>query len=59
MGSGFVGTFKSTMSLMAARRVIDWHGGVWREVNWSDYGREHAVKFTRSREPRSLDEFVV
>ncbi|TFK56645.1 hypothetical protein OE88DRAFT_1803321 [Heliocybe sulcata] len=31
-GAGFVGTEESTMSLIAARRTRDWHGGVTRFV---------------------------
>lgn len=33
MGVGFVGTARSTMSLVARRRVEDWNGGVTREVS--------------------------
>ncbi|KIO34077.1 hypothetical protein M407DRAFT_64761, partial [Tulasnella calospora MUT 4182] len=33
MGIGFVGTARSTMSLVAARRVEDWSGGVTRQVS--------------------------
>ncbi|KAG9050344.1 hypothetical protein FS837_005965 [Tulasnella sp. UAMH 9824] len=32
--AGFVGTDRSTMSLVAARRVNDWHGGPSRQVSW-------------------------
>ncbi|KIO25773.1 hypothetical protein M407DRAFT_75322 [Tulasnella calospora MUT 4182] len=32
--AGFVGTDRSTMSLVAARRVNDWHGGATRQVSW-------------------------
>lgn len=32
MGAGFVGTLRSTMSLVAARRVEDWNGGPTRMV---------------------------
>ncbi|KAG8958464.1 hypothetical protein FRC00_002723 [Tulasnella sp. 408] len=32
--AGFVGTERSTMSLVAARRVHDWHGGASRQVSW-------------------------
>jgi len=39
-GVGFVGTVQSTMSMLAARRVEDWRGGVTREVNWG--GRKDA-----------------
>jgi len=34
MGIGFVGTDQSTMSLLARRRIEDWHGGVTRNVRW-------------------------
>ncbi|KZT30811.1 hypothetical protein NEOLEDRAFT_37108 [Neolentinus lepideus HHB14362 ss-1] len=33
-GAGFVGTEASTMSLIAARRIRDWHGGIARFVPW-------------------------
>jgi hypothetical protein len=33
-GQGFVGTDRSTMSLMARRRVESWHDGVTRTVLW-------------------------
>ena len=32
--AGFVGTDRSTMSLLAARRVQDWGGGAVRTVKW-------------------------
>ena len=45
---------------MGARRVVDWQGGVWREVNWNDYGKEDSVKFVRhTRAIHSFDEFVI
>jgi hypothetical protein len=34
MGAAFVGTERSTMSLLAARRVQDWYGGATRMVQW-------------------------
>ena len=34
LSSGFVGTDRSTMSLIAARRVQDWNGGPVRFVRW-------------------------
>ncbi|KAG8751147.1 hypothetical protein FRC12_012583 [Ceratobasidium sp. 428] len=34
MGTGFVGTDHSTMSLLAQRRVEDWNGGLGAEVRW-------------------------
>lgn len=43
LGSGFVGTYRSTMSLMAARRVVDWNGGFSRDVNWESH-RPHAKR---------------
>ncbi|KAF7302972.1 hypothetical protein MKEN_01259900 [Mycena kentingensis (nom. inval.)] len=33
-GIGFVGTDSSTMSVLAARRVQDWNGGVTKLVKW-------------------------
>lgn len=33
MGIGFVGTARSTMSLVAAKRVEDWNGGISRQVS--------------------------
>ncbi|OBZ78852.1 hypothetical protein A0H81_00084 [Grifola frondosa] len=39
LGVGFVGTDRSTFSIMARRRVIDWNGGVSRMVMW---GRANA-----------------
>lgn len=33
-GVGFVGTDRSTMSMMARRRVESWHDGVVRTVKW-------------------------
>lgn len=37
---GFVGTARSTMSLLAARRVVTWHGGVTRKVEWGFPGAD-------------------
>ncbi|KAL5519476.1 hypothetical protein ACEPAH_1159 [Sanghuangporus vaninii] len=34
LGAGFVGTDRSTMSLVAQRRVEDWSDGATREVKW-------------------------
>lgn len=34
LATGFVGTDRSTMSLLAQRRVEDWQGGVTRAVKW-------------------------
>ncbi|KIO17268.1 hypothetical protein M407DRAFT_33068 [Tulasnella calospora MUT 4182] len=33
-GAGFVGTSNSTMSVIAAKRVLDWQGGPSRMVHW-------------------------
>ncbi|KAK7465417.1 hypothetical protein VKT23_005395 [Stygiomarasmius scandens] len=33
-GLGFVGTDRSTMSILARRRTQDWHDGVYRLVRW-------------------------
>lgn len=49
LGAGFVGTRGSTMSLMAARRVVDWSGGVTRDVN----GAPDATDRRRSLWPES------
>ncbi|KAI0068090.1 hypothetical protein BV25DRAFT_1793181 [Artomyces pyxidatus] len=38
-GLGLVGTDRSTMSLLAGRRVQDWNGGVYLNVKW---GTPHA-----------------
>jgi hypothetical protein len=35
MGAGFVGTDKSTMSLLAERRVKDWNTGFAVESKWN------------------------
>ncbi|THH00918.1 hypothetical protein EW145_g7012 [Phellinidium pouzarii] len=40
LGVGFVGTDRSTMSLIAQRRVEDWRGGVTREVKWGSAGAD-------------------
>ncbi|TDL27890.1 hypothetical protein BD410DRAFT_335189 [Rickenella mellea] len=40
LGTGFVGTDRSTFSLIARRRVIDWSGGVWRDVKWGRPGAD-------------------
>jgi len=34
LGKGFVGTVRSTLSLLAAKRVQDWEDGFVREVSW-------------------------
>ena len=33
-GMGFIGTDRSTFSIVAKRRVKDWHGGAVRTVKW-------------------------
>ncbi|KAH9961361.1 hypothetical protein BC827DRAFT_343531 [Russula dissimulans] len=33
-GVGLIGTAGSTMSLLAGRRIQDWHNGVYKEVKW-------------------------
>ncbi|KAG8848874.1 hypothetical protein FRB96_001006 [Tulasnella sp. 330] len=40
MGTGFVGTHRSTMSLIAKRRVQDWQGGAVRDVRWGYPGAD-------------------
>lgn len=40
LGAGFVGTDRSTMSLIAERRVRDWYNGPTREVQWGSWGRD-------------------
>ena len=39
LGAGFVGTSRSTMSLIAERRVKDWYDGPTREVSWGQWGK--------------------
>ncbi|KAF5368478.1 hypothetical protein D9758_002235 [Tetrapyrgos nigripes] len=39
-GLGFVGTDRSTMSVLAWRRVQDWHGGSYRMVRWGRPGAD-------------------
>jgi len=41
MGAGFVGTDRSTMSLLARRRVEEWSGGVTRMVKWGFPGADN------------------
>jgi hypothetical protein len=48
-GTGFLGTMKSTMSLMAKRRVEDWQNGVARMVQWNAFN-EHPEAVQRSAE---------
>lgn len=33
-GIGLIGMDMSTMSLLAGRRVHDWHNGVYKNVKW-------------------------
>ncbi len=33
-GIGLIGMHGSTMSLLAGRRVQDWHNGVYKDVKW-------------------------
>lgn len=37
LGTGFVGTDRSTMSLIASRRVRDWQDGATRDVTWGQW----------------------
>jgi hypothetical protein len=39
-GKGFVGTDRSTVSLITARRVKEWHDGVVRSVKWGKVGAD-------------------
>lgn len=39
-GIGFVGTDRSTMSILARRRVEAWHGGITRTVLWGHVGAD-------------------
>jgi hypothetical protein len=45
-GTGFLGTMKSTMSLLAKRRVEDWQNGVGRMVVWNPFN-EHPSSVLR------------
>ena len=38
-GVGMLGTPDSTYSLLAGRRVLDWQGGVYREIRWEARGK--------------------
>ncbi|VDC00650.1 unnamed protein product [Peniophora sp. CBMAI 1063] len=38
-GVGLLGTPDSTYSLLAGRRVIDWQGGVYRDIKWEARGK--------------------
>jgi len=33
-GIGLIGMYGSTMSLLAGRRVEDWHNGVYKIIKW-------------------------
>ncbi|KAJ7626252.1 hypothetical protein DFH06DRAFT_1285110 [Mycena polygramma] len=37
---GFVGTDRSTVSIMAGKRVVTWHGGVAKMVRWGQPGAD-------------------
>lgn len=51
-GIGFVGTWGSTMSIMAKRRVEAWHGGITRQVQWGYVGADdHWSGFEWTTEP--------
>jgi len=39
-GAGFVGTDRSTMSILSRRRVEEWHGGATRMVKWGFPGAD-------------------
>lgn len=39
-GLGFVGTDRSTFSVLSRRRVLDWHGGAARMVLWGRKGAD-------------------
>ncbi|KAJ7109973.1 hypothetical protein C8R44DRAFT_842428 [Mycena epipterygia] len=39
-GSAFVGTDRSTMSMLSGRRVADWHDGPVRHVKWGTPGAD-------------------
>lgn len=40
-GVGFVGTDRSTMSILARRRVQSWQGGVVRTLKWGRLGSDN------------------
>ena len=52
MGVGVVGTDRSTMSLLAEKRVRDWRGGSVRTVRWG--GKDADAHRTR----RALSEML-
>jgi hypothetical protein len=39
-GIGMIGMQGSTMSLLAGRRVKDWHNGVYKSVKWGTPGAD-------------------
>jgi hypothetical protein len=47
-GTGFLGTMKSTMSLLAKRRVEDWQNGVGQMVQWNAFNEHPEVISKRS-----------
>ncbi|KAI0045214.1 hypothetical protein FA95DRAFT_1561351 [Auriscalpium vulgare] len=50
-GMGLLGTDRSTMSLLAGRRVEDWNGGVFKMVKW---GTAHADDHRRAWIPDAI-----
>ncbi len=40
LGLGFVGTDRSTFSILSRRRVLDWHDGAARMVLWGSKGAD-------------------
>jgi hypothetical protein len=46
-GTGFLGTMKSTMSLLAKRRVEDWQNGVAQLIEWNAWN-EHPEAVART-----------
>ena len=39
-GKGFVGTDRSTLSLVTLKRVLDWNDGVYYRVRWGRIGAD-------------------
>ncbi|KAH8110631.1 hypothetical protein DFH11DRAFT_1730083 [Phellopilus nigrolimitatus] len=50
LGAGFVGTDRSTMSLIAQRRVQDWNAGPTRTVRWGRTGADDHRRRAWARE---------